>query len=1177
MQLAAKPHDETAPTKAHSNPDEQPGAVIGPYKLLERIGEGGMAAVYMAEQEKPLRRRVALKITKLGMDTKQVVARFEVERQALALMDHPNIAHVFDAGATETGRPYFVMELVRGISFTEYCNRNRLTTRERLDLFVPVCKAVHHAHQKGIIHRDLKPSNIMVTLHDGVPVPKVIDFGIAKATDQRLTEKTVFTRYAEMIGTPEYMSPEQAEMSGMDIDTRTDIYSLGVVLYELLTGALPFDTQSLRAAPYDELRRIIREEEPIPPSTRVSTLGEEAQTIAANRRTDVAALTRCLRSELGWIPLKALRKDRTRRYHSVHALGDDILNYLNDIPLIAGPESAAYRISKFLNRYRRTLIATASVVVITVIGLVFGVSMYGQARKAERQREAAQEMAQRSEALNMLSRAQDLVSRAAYAQALSHVEPILESPYVGAQARLLRARCRLMTQAPVDETIQALEGLLNEEAQVAGAAHGLLAQIYLASDLKDDEKVAKINHHQQQAEALLPETAEAYFLRAMTTDAVQQTLELLNRAVTLDRGHYAAIKARALAHYALHDWRHMERDAAAMMSLRQHDPLGYALLATALRETQQVGEALDYHHKAIALSAENPELYDQRRETYLVLGDHEAALADARQCVALLPDEEDYLFDVFCDLTTLGRLEEARTIYNTRFATDLQVREAFYRQSARYIARTLGNGGHWHAPGIQPQGAAFLGMIESDENYRYLSAKAQRIAAGFHISWAPDGETLTFSQGVLGFSGVASFNLDSGKKTLLTTPGKDAMVSPDGQNIAYIRPLEILPLAHFSGDYGIQRAQKTSEVWVMNVDGTAPRRLVEGHYPSWGGDSRRVFYAGPGRAFSSVSLDDPADCRQVCRFRGRFPVVSPDGKYLAEPSTHHLEILELATGATVARWIVPNTMRGKYVNWSPDGRQLYLGNDQGSMGLWCFDLDTGESKKLYSGTILKAQYSSNGHLALTSAYPRGIWVVRDPDMGAHQTTEAHHWEVINWTTRRIEANYLEEDSRLRRAEAYLELKEMTPARTDLEWLSQHGQGSLMLASRFNALAWHLVAGPHAIRDIDMAWWLVQQATSLQPLDPDIRTTRGVIHYRRGQYQQALTILQTSYRKHQMQSPGRIPRDLAFMAMAQHRLGHRQEARAALTRLQELMKNGHYRGDFEGWGLLREAQTLMGRQ
>src|SRR5438270_538379 len=265
---------------------ERPGTVIGPYKLLEQIGEGGFGLVFMAEQQQPIRRKVALKILKPGMDTRQVVARFEAERQALALMDHPHIAHIFDGGETASGRPYFVMELVRGIPITEFCDQNQLPIRERLELYVTVCQAVQHAHQRGIIHRDLKPSNVLVTLHDDKPVVKVIDFGIAKATGQQLTQKTLFTNFAQLIGTPLYMSPEQAQMSGLDIDTRSDIYSLGVLLYELLTGTTPFDKERLRTAAYGEIMRIIREEEPAKPSTRISTLGQAATTVSAQRQCD---------------------------------------------------------------------------------------------------------------------------------------------------------------------------------------------------------------------------------------------------------------------------------------------------------------------------------------------------------------------------------------------------------------------------------------------------------------------------------------------------------------------------------------------------------------------------------------------------------------------------------------------------------------------------------------------------------------------------------------------------------------------------------------------------------------------------------------------------------------------------------------------------------------------------
>ena len=347
---------------------EGPGTVIGRYKLLEKIGEGGMAVVYMAEQEKPLRRRVALKIIKLGMDTKQVIARFEAERQALAVMDHPNIAKVFDAGTTETGRPYFVMELVRGVSISRYCDKNKLDTKERLDLFVQVCNAVQHAHQKGIIHRDIKPSNVMVTLRDGKPMPKVIDFGIAKATSQRLTEKTLFTRYAQMIGTPAYMSPEQAEFSEFDIDTRTDIYSLGVLLYELLTGATPFSEEQLREAGYIEMQRIIREEEPLKPSTKLSTLGDTLTDVAEHRKASPDSLQKLVRGDLDWIVMRSLEKDRTRRYATAAELVADIARHLDHEPVKAAAPSVSYRLSKFIRRHRVGVVAALLVAAALSIG-----------------------------------------------------------------------------------------------------------------------------------------------------------------------------------------------------------------------------------------------------------------------------------------------------------------------------------------------------------------------------------------------------------------------------------------------------------------------------------------------------------------------------------------------------------------------------------------------------------------------------------------------------------------------------------------------------------------------------------------------------------------------------------------------------------------------------------------
>jgi non-specific serine/threonine protein kinase/serine/threonine-protein kinase len=327
-----------------------------------------MGVVYLAEQVEPVRRRVALKIIKLGMDTRQVVARFETERQALAIMDHPNIARVFDAGATETGRPYFVMELARGIPITDYCDRHRLSTRERLHLFIGVCQAVQHAHQKGVIHRDLKPSNILVVIQDDRPVPKIIDFGIAKATDHRLAQRTLFTEQGQLIGTPEYMSPEQAEMSGLDVDTRTDIYSLGVILYELLVGALPFDARKLRSAAFGEIQRIIRETEPPKASTRLSTLKDTKSEIAEKRGTDPGSLVRMLRGDLDWITMKAMAKDRTRRYSTASELAAEVERHLRHEPVTAGPPSAVYRMRKYVRRHKLGVAAGALVLLAILVG-----------------------------------------------------------------------------------------------------------------------------------------------------------------------------------------------------------------------------------------------------------------------------------------------------------------------------------------------------------------------------------------------------------------------------------------------------------------------------------------------------------------------------------------------------------------------------------------------------------------------------------------------------------------------------------------------------------------------------------------------------------------------------------------------------------------------------------------
>jgi eukaryotic-like serine/threonine-protein kinase len=551
-----QPHALLDPAMARVT--ECTGTMIGAYKLLEVIGEGGFGVVFMAEQQVPVRRKVALKVLKPGMDTRQVVARFEAERQALALMDHPHIAKVFDGGEAASGRPYFAMELVRGAPITNFCDQNRLSIRARLELFCKVCEAVQHAHQKGVIHRDLKPSNIMVTLHDGKPVVKVIDFGIAKAIGQQLTDKTLFTNFTQMMGTPIYMSPEQAEMSGLDVDTRTDIYSLGVLLYELLTGTTPFEKERLKTASYDEIRRIIREDEPPRPSTRVSTLGQATTELSASRQSDPERLRRLFRGELDWIVMKVLEKDRNRRYESAGTLAADIQRYLHDEAVQACPPSAAYWFQKFARRNKIVLTTGTVVLAALILGTLISAWQAIRAKQAERQAgvSLAAEKQVRKEAESNLLKARQVVDQYL---TLTSESRLLDVPGLQPlRKELLEAALAyyedFLKQRPTDPELQ---------AELA-AAFIRVSQIYTAIN-SDNQAMAALNQGVKLVEKLraaYPKTTD-WQLRLAGTYNVGRDLHYGNEAPA------AANAARDLLTTTIRIWEQFaaeHRDVAGFRS-----------------------------------------------------------------------------------------------------------------------------------------------------------------------------------------------------------------------------------------------------------------------------------------------------------------------------------------------------------------------------------------------------------------------------------------------------------------------------------------------------------------------------------------------------------------------------------------------------------------------------------
>ena len=1029
------------PTRSEAPLLEQPGTWIGRYKLLSVLGEGGMGVIYLAEQQRPIKRQVALKVVKPGMDSKRVIARFEAEQQALALLDHANIAHVYDAGTTETGRPYFVMEYVKGIPITKHCDRQKSEIEDRLGLFLHVCEAVQHAHQKGIIHRDIKPSNILVSIKDNQAVPKIIDFGIAKALTQPLTERTLYTEQGQFIGTPEYMSPEQVEMTAQGVDTRTDIYSLGVVLYQLLAGVLPFDAEMLREGGAEHIRRVICEQDPKTPSTRLRTVsGEESTKLAQLRRIDVRTHRQKLHGDLDWITLKAMEKDPNRRYVTAHALAEDIQRHLNDEPVTARSPTTAYRLRKFVRRNRTRVIATAVAVILLCCIAALTVTY----SRASRQARAATALRDQ----DTLQTAQEAFSERRFTEALELIAPIGTSKHVGAQARLLQANILVEGGHP-QEAEKMLSALVHDEPEVAGPAHALLARIYWESSDSETGSLEQAAYHRKEAERLLPETADAFYLGALTALTVKETMQMLETALTLDPRHYQSRRLHAHTLWASQRYPEMEADALALIVSRPKDSLGYFLSATARFEQKKYEPALQDIERALQLTPEETarrsELLDLCCRIRLALGQYQRVVSDADSCLRQFPDKTIFSFHKFCAQVALGQYDQAGATFHRVAEGNDQAKQEIINWSMKYVFDSLAVGRSWHMPGQRPEGAPFVHMHEAEADYTKYTAKGRRlISKGFAADWSPDGTKLAYASGAIGASGVALYDLRTEQSELLIVPGKDPRWSPNGQYIAFVRDRQILDMAALAsiGHLRFADSRSKEEVWVMRSDGTEARRLALGGWPSWSPDGKYVFYHSRVRTtLYKIAVHERIASSQRLRETASewtWPSVSTDGRHVAwvyGDSRLCISNIEGQASRPVQTCDFPD-LRFFGGQWAPSGRWFSLtGYDPEERGgLWIYDMNQRHAKKVLSGLEGSTRWSADEKSLVFSFQPPilEIWTAEVESLGPGKTFAEHDQEMAAYYTRMIQAYPEQAQYYLSRAGCYTRLNELDKAMADVE-------------------------------------------------------------------------------------------------------------------------------------------------